>query len=137
MSDLRSRADLARELESVVTAVPGVVMLFPAQSAPVVAVVSLVSRVAGAEAPPLVAVSGSGEAVSGEVPGAGPAGGPAVDGDAGAGRGGLTVAVTIGVSEDVSAAETCRAVYASIAEHLAGAGLGPARSISVLVGAIT
>ncbi|TAJ47651.1 MAG: hypothetical protein EPO52_11310 [Herbiconiux sp.] len=120
MSETRSRADLARELETVVSAVPGVVMLYPAQAAPVVAVVSLVSRVAGSEAPPLVVVSGE---IQGVV-----SGGETSDG--------LTVAVTIGVSEAVSAAETSRAVYSAIEAHLASVAIVPVHSVNVLVGAI-
>lgn len=120
---------LARELEAVVAAVPGVVMLYPPQSSPVVAVISIVSQVARSEMPPLVAVSGD---VS-EKPGV-------EDTDVRAPEqavGGLSVAVTIGVSESVSAAETCRAVYSAIVEHLAASGHAPARTVSVLVGAIT
>jgi len=124
MSVTRSRDDLARELEAVVEAVPGVVMLYPAHSAPVVAVVSLVTRVAGSELPPLVVVSGEvQDALAGALTGSDDAG--------------LTVAVTIGVSESVSAAETCRAVYSAIVAHLAEAALAPASSVTVLVGAIT
>ncbi len=107
-----------------VAAVPGVVTLYPAQAAPVVAVVSLVARVARTEIPPLVVVSGS-------VRPAGAASAAVEEDD------GMAVAVTIGVTEAVSAAETCREVYAAIVAHIARSGVAPARSVSVLVGAIT
>ncbi|RFA23344.1 hypothetical protein [Subtercola boreus] len=105
------RTALTRDLTDLVRLIPGVAAVY--SSGPVVVeAVSAVTQVVlrGAVAHDVVAVAEA--------------------------NGGLTVSVTIGVSEGLPATEVCRQVYDAIAERLLLGGMAETASIAVKVARI-
>ncbi len=93
MSELETETELAAELDAVVRAVPGVLQTYPARPALLAAVTQAASVVLRTPVAPPVAVSHDTDGVS--------------------------VRVTIAVSDQRPAAETCRAVHDAVVAHLA------------------
>ncbi|MGA1835977.1 hypothetical protein VD659_03510 [Herbiconiux sp. 11R-BC] len=107
MSEPEAETELAAELDAVVRAVPGVLQTYPAQPALLAAVTQAASVVLRTPLAPPVGVSRDADGVS--------------------------VRVTIAVSDKRPAAETCRAVHDAVVGHLAESAVRAGRAAASAV----
>ena len=101
---------LPEEIRLLVAAVPGVSAVYPAQPVPQAVISSTVAHLTRRPPANPVEVASATE--------------------------GLEIGIAIGVSDDASATETCRAVFDAVSAHLAATAAGPAARIRVVVATV-